>query len=94
MGKETGELAHITVDPLDQFTGRMVVVESHVQAEHVQGQVAAQGIGRGPTDSFAHVGGGDIKRGLAKAKEDKKQRNQHEPGCCGAALRCVYHGAN
>jgi len=57
--EEVGQRIDIAVNALDQFTGGMRLVKSHIQPETVSYQVSAQVVGRRPGHIFADIRGID-----------------------------------
>ncbi len=82
--EEGGQLGHVTVDALDQFSGRMVVVEAHIKIERVPGQLGAQVVGGGPCHIFAEIFHTDRHPLLDQGDSDKSQRG-HGKGPHGLA---------
>ena len=67
--EEAAKLLGVAVYPLDHLSGRVPVVEGHVEHHAVAGEVAAQGVGRRPANAPAGVGGGNIDRLLHEGDE-------------------------
>ncbi len=53
--EEGRQLGHIAVDALDQFAGRMIIMETHIQVEGMPGKLGTQSIGGRPGDILAEI---------------------------------------
>jgi len=60
LGKEVGQGRCIAIDALDHFTGRMLVVKSHIQVEAVVGEVVAHLVRRAPPHILSEIGADDL----------------------------------
>ena len=77
-GEEVPQVVHVAVNALDHFARRVLVMERHVQPQAVPGQVRAQGVGRGPGDALAEVGGEHRNNLLTQCHPTEQQRQRHE----------------
>lgn len=66
----------LTVDALDQFARRVVLVEAEVEVQHVRNEVGAQGVGHAPTDAFGQPGRRD-RRALVSQVGEHDDPGEH-----------------
>ena len=61
LGKKVGQRCYVAIQPLDHLAGCVLLVEAHVQVEHMGSQVGAHLVGCGPPDLLGQVGGSDAE---------------------------------
>lgn len=93
LGEEVGQGSHVAVHPFDQFAWCARLVEAKIQAQQMQGQVGAQGVGRCPGHPFAEVGGRQRERLLDDGDADVQQRDTGEKGKRSAGFGGIQEGA-
>ena len=72
-GEEIGQVADVAVDTFDHLPGRALVVECHIEAQAVHGQVFAQLVRRRPGQFFADIASEDSKNLLCYGHSQKQQ---------------------
>jgi hypothetical protein len=71
-GEKVRKRIHVAVHPFDQRTGRLLLVERHIERQAVLGQIRAQPVGRGPPKILAVVRRND-GHGLLHERERDEQ---------------------
>jgi hypothetical protein len=74
--EEGRQLPDVSVYPLDELAGRVVVVEAHVQGQRALGELGAQRVGRRPGHALPEVGD-------RQGYELLREREADEGGGCG-----------
>ena len=92
--KELRQVAHVPVDPFDQFARGFELVEAHVQPHGVGGQISPQAVGSRPAQIFAQVSGPQLHPFLGHG-HDKKERTQADKQLdCRTGLGRIEKAAN
>ena len=89
-GEEAAKLVGVAVDSLDHLTGRMVIVEGHVERQAVLPEIGPERVGSGPTDPSARVRGQHVDE-LLHDRYDGEERGGGDQSADGASgKRLVY----
>ncbi len=80
LGEVLGHVADFGVDTLDQLAGRAQLVEAHIQAQDMGGQIAAQGVGGGPAQVLGEVDADGGQRLLGNDNDEEQNRQSDQGG--------------